>query len=75
MTAHQPDLGLGVLRRIRIEDEPGKVILRVMAGREETVRLEFTPDEADSVARHMYSASACASSSKLNQPPTRKSPC
>jgi hypothetical protein len=60
---HQPALDLGVLRRIIVDDEPGRITLRVLDAHRggEVLRMEFTPEEADSMARHFWSASACAS--------------
>ncbi|HTJ89508.1 MAG TPA: hypothetical protein VL356_04950 [Acidocella sp.] len=59
----QSAFNLPVLRKVVIDDEPGRVILKVMDQhtQAELMRLEFSPDEADAVARHFWSASSCAS--------------
>jgi hypothetical protein len=59
---YQSLLNLPLLREVIVDDAPGVVILRVLDQHtgEECGRMEFTPDEADSMARHFWSASTCA---------------
>ena len=59
---HQPEFVLPTLRRIVVEDAPGVVTLLVLDQHtgEELSRMEFTPDEAENMARHFWSAAGCA---------------
>ena len=62
MTQHVFELPF--LRRIEVIDKPGKVVFRVVAPRTETevMRIEWSPAEADEIARFIWGASSQASS-------------